>query len=389
MKNQKKRFLSGVAVAVIIAAIGGVSIARLSSNTTVIAAIETSAGPDEVEPVITDMLAMTPEAIKGAGIVTEAISAGGLNAEIVSQAIVSPSPTGEAIVTARASGAVTQILKRLGDEVEAGESLAVVESRDAAQIAADRTSASAKAVLAQKTLARERYLYDQKVSAKVDLEQAQAESAVATAEAQRAMVAAGAANITPDGRGVMLTSPISGKVTKMNASLGAFVQPETELFRVADPAQIQIDAAVGAAGAARIIAGDKAIVELPNGETVEASVRAVTPTLSGETRSATAVLDVSSGLLQPGLAVRVRIIPSGDPVSNAIVVPEDAVQSLEGRDVVFIRTSDGFKATPVTTGSRSAGRIEIASGLTDGSTIATRNAFLLKAELGKGAGEEE
>ena len=38
---------------------------------------------------------------------------------------------------------------------------------------------------------------------------------------------------------------------------------------------------------------------------------------------------------------------------------------------------------------RSAGRVEIVSGLQAGQAIATRNAFLLKAELGKGAGEEE
>jgi len=71
------------------------------------------------------------------------------------------------------------------------------------------------------------------------------------------------------------------------------------------------------------------------------------------------------------------------------VVPEEAVQSLNARDVVFIRIPQGFRAQPVTTGQRSAGRIEIVAGLSAGQTIATKNAFLLKAELGKGAGEEE
>ena len=51
--------------------------------------------------------------------------------------------------------------------------------RDAAQIVADRTAAAAKATLARKNLARERYLYDEKVSARVDYEQAQAEAAAA------------------------------------------------------------------------------------------------------------------------------------------------------------------------------------------------------------------
>ncbi len=389
MIQQDKRLYGGVAAAVLVAALGGFGVARCTADTPP-TATETSTKPEEAKNAASaDTLVMTPAAIKDAGVVTETITAGGLGAEIVSQAIVSPSPTGEAIVTARAGGAVTRILKRLGDPVRAGEALAVVESRDAAQIAADRTAAGAKAVLAQKSLARERYLYDQKVSARVDLEQAQAEAASAAAEAQRARVAAGAANITSDGRGVVLASPISGRVTSMKVSLGAFVQPETELFRVADPRQIQIDAAVGAADASRLAAGDKALVELPDGRTVEARVRAVTPTLSGETRAATAVLDVAGGVLQPGLAVRVRMMPSRSATTNAIVVPEEAVQSVNGRDVVFVRTANGFRATPITTGQRSAGRIEIASGLEAGRAIATRNAFLLKAELGKGAGEEE
>src|SRR3546814_3665400 len=67
-------------------------------------------------------------------------------------------------------------MKRLGDPVRAGETLAIVESRDAAQFAADRTAAAAKSTLAQKALAREQYLFRQKVSARVELEQAEAEA---------------------------------------------------------------------------------------------------------------------------------------------------------------------------------------------------------------------
>lgn len=343
----------------------------------------------ETEKAPADTMVMTAAAIREAGIATETISAGGLAAEIVSQAVVSASPTGEAIVTARAGGAVTRVLKRLGDPVRAGEALAIVESRDAAQITADRGVASAKSVLAQRALARERYLYQQKVTARVDLEQAEAEAAMAAAEARRAQAAAGAAKVAGDGRSVLLTSPISGRVTAATVRLGTFVQPETELFRVADPRQIQIEAAVGPAEAARLASGDGAIVELPDGRTVNARVRAVTPTLSGETRSATAVLDASDPALQPGLSVRVRLLPSRGGSTTAIVVPEEAVQSVNGRDVVFVRTGKGFRAVPVTTGQRSSGRIEIASGLQAGRTIATTNAFLLKAELGKSAGEEE
>lgn len=384
-----KRLLGGVAAAIVAAALGGFSVARCTNDATGPADTKPAAEAPAEEMGPSSALAMTDGAMREAGIALETVSSGGLGAEIVSQATVNAAPNGEAIVTARAGGAVTRVFKRLGDPVRAGEALAIVESRDAAQLAADRTAAGAKATLAQKNLARERYLYQQKVSAGVDYERAQAEAAAAAAEARRAQAAAGAAKVTSDGRGVVVSSPIAGRVTVSNVRLGAFVQPEAELFRISDPRQIQVEAAVAPADAARLVAGDKAIIELPSGQTYDARVRAVTPTVSGETRAATAVLDVAGVGLQPGLAVRVRLFPTQGERSSAIVVPEEAVQSVAGRDVVFVRTKRGFAVQPVTTGQRSAGRIEIAKGLASGETIATTNAFLLKAELAKPAGEEE
>jgi cobalt-zinc-cadmium efflux system membrane fusion protein len=388
MNFDDKRLLGGMAAAMLIAAAGGFTVARCTADAPSAQAPQANASEEKAEAA-PDAVSMSADAIQEAGIATETVNPGGLGAEIISQATVTASPQGEAVVTARAAGAVTRVFKRLGDPVGAGEALAIVESRDAAQIAADRTAAAARANLAQKALARERYLYDQKVSARVDLERAQADAAAAAAEARRAQVAAGAANVTRDGRGVIVASPIAGRVTSESVTLGAFVQPETELFRVANPRLIQIEAAISPANAQRVLPGDRAIVELPDGRTVNARVRAVTPSLGGETRTATAVLDVEGGNITPGLAVRVRIVPTQGERSNAIVVPEEAVQSVNGQDVVFVRTAQGFKAAPVRTSDRSAGRIEIVSGLASGQTIATTNAFLLKAELGKGAGEEE
>jgi cobalt-zinc-cadmium efflux system membrane fusion protein len=379
MITKDKRLLGTVAGAMILAAVTGFGVARCTADP---AAAPAAEGEKEAaSEALPSSLAITPEAIKAAEIGVEPINAGGLGSEIISQAT----------VTARAGGAVTRLFKRLGDPVSAGETIAIVQSRDAAQIAAERIAADARSTLAQKNLHREKTLFDQKVSARVDYEQAQAEAAAAAAEAQRARAAASAAQVTRDGSSVIVASPISGRITAENASLGAFVQPETELFRVADPSKVQIEAAVGPADAQRLSPGDRAIIELPDGRTIDARVRAVTPGLSGDTRSATAVLDVP-GALQPGLAVRVRLLPSrgaetGGPAR--IVIADEALQTLEGRDVVFVRTKDGFRAQQVTVGQRSAGRVEILAGLKPGQIVATKNAFLLKAELGKGAGEEE
>ncbi len=386
MNKDKSRLYGGVAAAILIAGVGGFGLAKLTAGAGG-ASVASEHAEGEHEEGDSGELEMTAEAIRAAGIQIQPVSAGGFAGEILAQGVVAATPGGEAVLTARAAGAVTQIFKRLGDPVRAGEALAIVESREAAQIAADRTVASARANLAQTTLARERRLFEQRVSPRQDYEQAQAEAAAANAEARRAQVAAGAANVSADGRGVVVTSPIAGRVTAASLTLGVFVQPETELFRIADPKLVHVEASVSGMDAPRIAPGDRVVVEAADGRTVEGKVRSLTPGLNRETGAATAIVSVLGEGLQPGQAVRARVVATAAAGSTAIVVPDEAVQSVGGRDVVFVRTAIGFEARPVTIGQRGAGRVEIVRGLTAGQSIAARNAFLLKAELGKGEGE--
>ena len=336
-----------------------------------------------------DTLVMGPERITASGVQVQTVATSGIAGEIVAQATVEAEPSGQAALTARAAGSIARINKRLGDPVRAGETLALVESREAAQIAAERSVAAAKADLARKVAARERRLFEQKVSPRQDYETAQAELVAAEAESRRAATAAGAADVSRDGRYVAVISPINGRITAMNASLGAFVQPETELFRIADPSRIQVEAAVTAMDARRIQPGDQAVIETTSGEARSAVVRSVTPGVNEQTRSATVVLSLAGGggVLQPGQLVRARIV-SRQSATTGIVVPEEAVQTVEGRDAVFVRTAKGFRVQPVTVGQRAGGRVEILQGLKSGEVVATKNAFLLKAELGKSAEEE-
>jgi hypothetical protein len=119
---QDKRLVGGVAAAVLVAAAGGFTIARYTADTPATPATEGAAQPGETkaEAAPSDTLAMSAEMLKNTGITTETVNPGGLAAEIMAQATIAPSPTGEAIVTARAGGAVTRVLKRLGDPVRRG-----------------------------------------------------------------------------------------------------------------------------------------------------------------------------------------------------------------------------------------------------------------------------
>lgn len=388
--TDRKRLLAGIAIATLVVGGAGVMLGRTAFAPSAAPAKESAPAKEGAEEGhVEGLVEMTPARAAAAGIVTEVTQGGMLGAEIIAQGVVAAAPDGEAVLTARADGAVVRAGKRLGDYVAAGESVATIESRDASAIAAERSAAAARAALARSTYERERKLFEAKVTARQDFEGAQSALAEANAELRRAQAAANAAKVSGDGRTLAVVSLISGRVTKADAKLGAYVTAGTELFRVADPRKIQVNASVLPGDARRVGPGDRAVIEVLGGETVGARVRSASPSLDPETKAATVVLAPDGvGQLTPGQGLRVRIIPSGATASGSSVsLPDEAVQTVEGREVVFVRTAKGFQATPVTIGKRSAGRVEIDAGLKPGQAVATRGAFLLKAETGKGEAE--
>lgn len=385
--SDRNRWVAGIAAAALAAGVGGVLIGQ--SMTDQPATEEHAEGEVEGEEHGPEgFIAMSAEKMAASGIAVEAVEAGSLIQEILAQATVTAPPEGQAMLTARADGAVVRINKRLGDPVGAGETVALLESRDAAAFVAERSAAAAAAQAARAAAAREQRLFNAKITARQDLEAAIAARQTAEAELQRADAAVRAAGVTGGGRYLSVRSPISGRITHVDTQLGAYVSAGAELFNVADPRRIQVDAAVPAPEAQRIRPGDPAKVELPSGGIVDATVRSVTPSLDPQSRSATVVLQLGGapGGLTQGQAVRVRITPRGSEESG-IILPEESVQQIEGRDMVFVQVKGGFQATPVSVGSRSGGRVEILEGLSAGQTIVTEGAFALKSQLGASEAE--
>ncbi len=382
--NSVTRNWLGLAM-VIVAACGlGFAVARWTASP------PEAAMPEAANAARPDSVTISQEALTAVGIGTETVSAGILGSEVVATATIHPEIRGEAILMAHVPGVVSRIEVRVGDRVKAGDTLAVVSGQDAAGISTARDTANAKLTQARAMLVREKELFGKQVIAREELERAQAEFDAAEAMARQAGSAARVSNALADGTGVRIVSPLSGSVISRSAVLGKFVQAETELFRVADPSEIDIDAALSSQDARRIHAGDRAKVRTRDGMTVDAIVHSVTPTLGEESHVATAILDPLPGQtpLMPGDTVTVIIMPAQKGRSSAIV-PADAIQELDGRDVVFVRTGDLFKARPVIVGARGAGRAAIISGLRAGEVIATANAFLVKAEMRKSTGDGE
>lgn len=387
--TDRNRLYASAAIGLVSAAALGFGAARLTESSPSPAPAPMAAAVSPEPPV--DTVKMTPQAITSSEITVAVADTGEVAAAILASATVEAMPDAEAVLTARVPGTVTRILSRIGDPVRAGQTLALVESRDASQIAADRDAASARVTLAARQLARERSLLNQGVSPRADYESAQAALAVAQADARRASAAVGAARVSSDGRSVAVVSPVSGRVTSAAANLGQFVAAETELFRVADPRRLQITASVPPAESSQVRIGDRVTLTTNDGQTVEGRVRAATGVVDPQSRAATIVVTPTAGtsVLAPGQLVQARILASAGTARKGIMVPQDAIQTLGQHSVVFVRTKAGFKARPVRIGSRSGGMVAIIDGLTAGTPIATSNAFLLKAELEKNAGGGE
>ncbi len=387
--TNRTKLIAGVAIAALVLGGGGVMLGRtVFAPTAATAPAEQGEHGEEEAHGPEGFIAMDTARAQAAGIVTEAVSSGGLASEIIAQGFVATTSEGEAILTARADGAIVRITQHLGDNVRQGETIALLESREAATLTADRSAAAARVAAARSAYNREKRLFDARVTARQDLEAAQAVLAEAEAELRRAQSAAGASKLAGDGRTMAIVSPITGRLTKADARLGAYVLAGTDLFHVADPNRLQVNASVLPTDARRVSVGDTAVIELADGETRTATVHSITPALDAQSKTATLVLlPQGSAQLTAGQGVRVRVRPGGQPSDGRMTLPEESVQTVEGKNMVFVRGPKGFQATEVVIGERSGGRIEIISGIRAGAVVATKGAFLLKAELGKGEAE--
>ncbi|GGB42092.1 efflux RND transporter periplasmic adaptor subunit [Sphingomonas sp. NPDC019816] len=332
-----------------------------------------------------DAVTLSARQIADAGIEVGRPTIGGVAGAIELPALVQGDPQGVQVVSATIGGRLVALTRNLGQSVRQGDPIAVIESREAASLKAEVEAARARAALAQSNLRREQRLFAERVSPEQDLVAARTAATEANIALRLAQQQLGA---TGGGGGALnriaMRSPISGQVIARPAVLGQTVDANAELYRVANLSRVTIAASVSPADAGRIRPGTRVEVTAA-GRRQEGRVSFVSPALDESTRlvQVIATLDNGGGTWRVGEPVTASFMlpATGD---RSIAVPSTAVQSVENRTVVFVRTPTGFRAVPVTTGRRNGDQVIISSGLTGQEQIATTNSFTLKAELGKG-----
>lgn len=184
-----------------------------------------------------------------------------------------------------------------------------------------------------------------------------------------------------------VVAPLDGVVIARNVNPGEQVGDKS-LFTVADLSTVWVELSVFPRDIAKVRVGQSVRVKSADtGLSADGKVVYVAPfgTSSNQTLSARVLLENTEGKWPPGLYVTAEVTLSS--TSAPLTVLSDALQTLEERTVVFVQGEEGFEPRTVQLG-RSDGEIaEVLAGLEPGETYATKNSFILKAELGKGEAE--
>lgn len=188
-------------------------------------------------------------------------------------------------------------------------------------------------------------------------------------------------------RSYPVTSPLSGVVTERNANPGEQAG-EKSLFTVADLSSVWVELSLFPRDVAKVRVGQKVRVkgaDIP--QPGDGAVVYVAPfgSTANQTLSARVLLDNSDRRWAPGLYVTAEITLTEAAVP--LTIRSEALQTVDGKNVVFVLDADGFEPRPVQLGRSDGERTEVLSGLAAGDQYASANSFILKAELGKGSAE--
>lgn len=186
-----------------------------------------------------------------------------------------------------------------------------------------------------------------------------------------------------------VVAPLDGVVTQRNANEGAQTG-DGPLFTVADLSTVWVELSVFPRDVAKIRVGQSVRVKSADtGLSAEGKVVYVAPfgSTTNQTLTARVSLPNKDQKWPPGLYVTAEVVLA--ITSVPLAVRSESLQTLYERTVVFVRNEGGFEARAVDLGRTDGEISEVRGGITAGESYATKNSFILKAELGKGEAEHE
>jgi cobalt-zinc-cadmium efflux system membrane fusion protein len=309
-------------------------------------------------------------------------------------------------------GRIVRLYAGQGTRVRKGQKLADLESADIDQAEADYLkaladyenalrSSAAEVKLAQENYDRNKLLYEQKITAGKNLQSAEHDLEVAKAAgensvngtkaaltaARRHLLILGLNNATIDALAkktdlaavFSLNAPIDGVVVERNATVGASVGTDANLFKIIDLSQVWIDANVFEKDLQRVRPGQEVRLTVPAfpQSTFTGRVIFVDNVVDPETRTVKVRTEVANpdGRLKPDMFANVQIVTNVNRA--AISIPQAAVLNDEGKSIVFVAEGSGYTKRQVQAGIQNNDRVEIVDGLNAGDKVVVKGNYLL------------
>jgi len=353
-------------------------------------------GHDEVGSV-----KMTPEMQKQNGVAVATVKKQRMAGVISVTGKVEANADKIAHVSPRISGKIVAVRASLGDSVSAGQALATLDSVELGEALGRYHQSKTKLVLAQSNMDRVKGLVDKKIAARKDIFQAEtdykmAQTELHTDEERLSLYGVSVSGLKGDNHKrplLPVKSPISGIITEKHAIAGELSDPSKSLYTVADLSNVWVMVDINEKDLAKVRRGQTAIVSIgafPDLK-LKGRITYIADLVDQATRTVKARIEVSNPgrKLKPEMfaTVELALAPAS---STVLAVPEDALQDLDGKKVVFVAENETeFAARPVQAGRISAGMVEIVSGLKEGENYAIKGSFILKSEIKKGEMTDE
>jgi cobalt-zinc-cadmium efflux system membrane fusion protein len=342
-----------------------------------------------------DAVELTPEVMQEFGVVTEKAAAGSLAVSIFRPAEIIFNLDRFTHVVPRVAGIAVSIKASQGDTVRAGQVLAVLESRELAELKAAYLAARERVELAKDDFERVQSLAEKKITSRksyLTSRSSFAEARISLRSAKQKLNSIGVSDkalteIVRDPDAFLthyeIVAPMNGTVTQRHLVQGELVSNDREAFVIADLSSIWVNISIYSNDIQEVVAGLPVSLLTEMGQTASGNISFVSPDVNEQTRTATARVVIANppAGFRPGMFIKAKIDIANTQVS--LRIPKEALQVQDGKEVVFIQDHGAFQPRPVEVGRRNGQYVEVIGGLKPGDVYAAKGAFLIKSQLSK------
>jgi RND family efflux transporter MFP subunit len=290
----------------------------------------------------------------------------------------------EASIGAETAGLrLAEVRAQVGDRVRKGQVLALLasdtlraETAQARAVLAEAQAAEAEAV-ANAARARELSGSGALSAAQISQYLTGEQTARARVESARALLDLQQTRLAQ----AQVLAPDDGVISARGATVGAVVNPGTELFRLIRKGRLEWRAEVTAAELGRLAPGTPATVTAASGAQLQGRLRTLGPTVDPQTRQALVYVDVTPAPDTPRLPALPGMFARGEFAfgsGTALTLPQTAVVMRDGFSHVFrLEAGERVALVKVRTGRTEGDRVELLAGVTAADRIVTSGAGFL------------